>query len=483
MSATIRFLISVLAVALVAAAPDAPRFSWQKPHAKVTAAGDLEWAPLPFVFQAGSSVRYIDYDTGNDDNPGTRTQPWKHHPWDAQATGKSAQCTGIQTYVFKRGVVYRGALVAKESGRPGNPIRLTSDPSWGKGDASLYGSKRISGAWTRASAQSAPGIPSPEAVWFKDIGTEFMPHSAWMVAGGAITRISLARDPNWKVSNPDDVKSEWYKWEKAELVKAMIDGGKRSRAWAVDPVHLTAKGKDAYAGGTVWTEFMGIPNGVMGTPYPTPIEQYDPERHAILVAPSYRTGQAYLPAPQCRYFLENLPQFLDVPGEYYFVQQGPLAGRLYVRLPGEQDASRVAIELAERPTIVDIREKSHIHISGLTFRFQNAVNMFDDSLSPAPEVNPACVKALGACQNIRVANCKFEHIVRAFVMVSGGQGIADEIAFNDNEIQYADYGPIIVSNRGGTPPAGNLSGLIFCAIGFTKSVYERSPGTTATRFR
>ncbi len=41
-------------------------------------------------------------------------------------------------------------------------------------------------------------------------------------------------------------------------------------------------------------------------------------------------------------------------------------------------------------------------------------------------------------------------------MTSGGQGIADEIAFNDNDIQYADYGPILIQNRGRTPPAGNL---------------------------
>jgi hypothetical protein len=33
-------------------------------------------------------VRYIDYATGNDSNAGTsKASPWKHHPWDAAATG------------------------------------------------------------------------------------------------------------------------------------------------------------------------------------------------------------------------------------------------------------------------------------------------------------------------------------------------------------------------------------------------------------
>ncbi len=388
MHAAIKFLFSVLAVAIVTAAPpaapNAGRFSWQKSHAKVTAEGGLEWAPQPFVFQAGGSIRYIDYANGHDDNPGTRNRPWKHHPWDAQARGKAAQGTGIQTYVFKRGVIYRGSLAAKESGRPGSPIRLTSDPSWGSGEASLYGSKRITSGWTRGNAQSAPGIPSPEAVWYKDIGTELPPRAMWMVAGGGITRIPLARDPNWKVSNPDDVKSEWYQWEKIEPTKVTIEGKEQARLWAIDSTHLTAEDKNAYAGGIVWTEYASV----MGTPNPTPIEAYDPVRHAVRLAGPYEDPRVYKPVPHCRYFLENLPGFLDAPGEYYFVQEGPLAGRLYVRLPGSRTPTGVAIEIAERLTIVDIREQSHIHISGLTFRFQNVINWYDPGVPGDVEQTP-----------------------------------------------------------------------------------------------
>ncbi len=232
-----------------------------------------------------------------------------------------------------------------------------------------------------------PGFPSPEAVWYKDIGTEFTPHSVWMEAGGAITRISLARDPNWKVSNPDDVKSEWYEWEKIERVNVTSDGKPLPRYWGSDSTHLTAAEKNAYAGGMVWSEY----EFVMGTPYPTPIEEYDPVRHALRIAPPFGDSPdtpgriprtRYKPVPHCRYYLENLPRFLDVPGEYYFTEQGPLAGRLYVRLPREQDPNGVAIEVAERPTLVDIREQSHIHVSGLTFRFQNVIALVRNFTPP-----------------------------------------------------------------------------------------------------
>src|SRR3954470_2938559 len=71
------------------------RYSWQEPHAKVLPNGGLEWAPKPYVFEKGDSVRYIDFEAGNDTKDGRTPQTaWQHHPWDANATGESKACTG-----------------------------------------------------------------------------------------------------------------------------------------------------------------------------------------------------------------------------------------------------------------------------------------------------------------------------------------------------------------------------------------------------
>ena len=121
---------------------------------------DVEWQPKAFRFTPGASVKYVDYAAGDDANDGTRASPWKHHPWDKKATGKAVAPTGIDTYCFKKGVAYRGALVARESGKLGQPIRLTIDPSWGDGPAGLYGSVAIEGGWRRCTAATAPGIPA-----------------------------------------------------------------------------------------------------------------------------------------------------------------------------------------------------------------------------------------------------------------------------------------------------------------------------------
>ena len=135
-------------------------YSWEKPHAKVQPDGNLKWASKPFVFEKGSSVRYIDFKAGNDSKDGkTKATAWKHHPWDAAAAGTAKFCKGAHTYVFKGGVEYKGSLGVKESGTRDDPIRLTSDPEWGEGKAVFSGSTTIKGGWQKATAGAAPAPP------------------------------------------------------------------------------------------------------------------------------------------------------------------------------------------------------------------------------------------------------------------------------------------------------------------------------------
>ena len=108
------------------------------------------WVLCGSVYAAAdSSVRYIDFDSGNDSNPGTRNAPWKHHPWDTNAGGKSASAREIDTYIFRKGVIYRGTLEASESGTEDTPIRLTTEAGWGNGPAVLSGSTAYTNGWNR----------------------------------------------------------------------------------------------------------------------------------------------------------------------------------------------------------------------------------------------------------------------------------------------------------------------------------------------
>src|SRR6185503_7739658 len=101
-------------------APAQEEWIWRQPHAYVLSHGDLKWKPRPFTLEKGDSVRYIDFEGGDDARDGaSKDKAWKHHPWDPAAAGSAKSCTGIHTYVFKGGVTYRGGLAVAEAGKPG----------------------------------------------------------------------------------------------------------------------------------------------------------------------------------------------------------------------------------------------------------------------------------------------------------------------------------------------------------------------------
>ncbi len=428
-------------------------YSWQRPQARVLPQGDLEWAPEPFVFEKGNSVRYIDFEGGDDGNDGlTRSTPWKHHPWDADATGRAGECSGIHTYVFKQGVAYRGKLTAKESGEPGNPIRLTRDPDWGEGEAAVYGSVRIAGGWKRCTAADIPRhMPEPQKVWHLNLGADWTPHALWELRGEEVVRIPIARDPNWTVSSPDDPQSEWYEWT------ARIKG-----KGSVDAVHLTQDAPSFFDGGYVWTEW----SGNMGTIHIAAVQGYDPQQHLL------RAGNG---SKGNRYYVENVAGFLDSPGEYYHAVQGEHAGRLYVRLPDDRDPNGAVLEASRVKWPVEIKDQSHVAISGLRFSFNDVGE--PGTGWPPIWADPAAVRIAGNCQDVTVSHCRFHHVMAAVTafprmnrkfseiymtdLLPWRADVMDGIVIADNDIAFSDRSAVQVRQgqmltRIEYPPYGEL---------------------------
>ena len=439
-SVTCCVLLIVLAPAVAA------QYSWQEPHAKVLPTGDLEWAPKPFVFQKGESIRYVDYEGGSDANDGlTKNAPWKHHPWDSAAEGNAEACSGIHTYVFKQGVIYRGRLVGKESGEAGNPIRLTRDPSWGIGEAMLFGSQRLRGVWKKCTADDVPKyMPEPEKVWYLELGADAKrPFGLWMLDGSNVIRLEIARHPNWTVSNPDDPQFEWAPWTDFE-------GGRGKPHWLTNEEIFKGRPKDFFQGATVWSEWAGN----MGSDNSGSLAEVDPATGRVRLANcgGVRKG--------CRFFLEDLPGYLDGPGEYYFSADGEHAGRLYARLPGDRDPNTAVLEAAELTWLINVVDQAHIHISGLRFSFDNA-DGYDDSY-PSYAAKPTAVRIAGHCQDIAITNCRFLHVmgvVAAFTRMDKemtgyymqdlaqnyhANDLIDELVIADNDIAFSARAETIV---------------------------------------
>lgn len=157
---------------------------------------------------------YIDFEQGDDRNPGSRELPWKHHPWDLNADAVAKQTHGGHTYYFKKGVVYRGSLQARESGTAETPIVLTSEPSWGTGDALIYGSEALSDKWkscTDAECGEIPDVSRPQT-WYYDLHEKFEPRLLFALQEDRVMRLNIARSPNWKIRNPDNPRGEWWEW-------------------------------------------------------------------------------------------------------------------------------------------------------------------------------------------------------------------------------------------------------------------------------
>jgi len=425
--------------------PERARWSWDQTDADITATGDLVWKPKPFVYQAGAVVRYIDYENGSDDADGTKGSPWKHHPWDAAASGNAKASHGVVTYVFKRGVTYRGELMANESGVEGDPIRLTSDPSWGTGVAVISGAQQVT-HWTQGSDRS--DMPDGTKVWYADL--DFAPRAVWQIAKDGITRVDLARLPHWTVSDPEEVKSEWYRleqpgWWNNGCTALKVDfAGHRSHL-GIDTAHLTGPASD-YVGATIHVEY----GWVMGTPFPSLVEGFDESRKGLYFQGIWFGDSENIPTGM-HYYLEDKPNFLDAPGNFWFDHDKK---RLYVRLPGDADPSSTDVEVAQYPNLIESMGISHLSVTGLTFRFTNYAW---DLWQPAwgnPDINNAAIRVRGQAEDVRIAHCVFEHCAKAVRIDAQGNDTEhrseqplDHILVTDNDIDQTDHGAIEIDSH------------------------------------
>ncbi len=453
-------LLSVLVASCCGArAQNAPRWSWQEPQAKVLPTGDLEWAPKNFEFTPGKSVRYIDFASGDDANDGFSKQtPWKHHPWDPNARGNAAACKGAQTYVFKQGVIYRGEMNANEPGSAEDPQVLTRDPSWGVGPAVICGSEIVKD-WKKVADNNS--IPEPEKVWYADL--DWSPRHVWVIGqDGAVTRLALARTPNWTITDPDDIQSGWWTWKNPDRPfdnYASINGEQRHLAFDKEDIN-ESKPQDYYEGATIWT----TKGWVMGNPFPAKVLAVDRKNGSLVFPGQWGGAPSYKIIRGCRFYLEDKPQYLDGPGEFWFDKKG--AGcRLYLRLPGDQDPNTAQVEVARRIHMIDSSGVSHLHINGLTFRFSNVYW----NLTAAPywvshesiDVQPACVRLLGSGNDIEVTHCLFQHVHKGVRLKAAGRRDAiDQVLVADCVFSDADSGGVEIADSSTwgdvAPPMGRL---------------------------
>ncbi len=287
MNRALSFIIAVL-VAVTCVAAD---FPWQEPQATVTETGALLWKPKPFVDDLREqNLRYIDYENGDDEEDGKTPQTaWKHHPWDFDAAGNAKSCSGSITYVFKRGVLYRGQLHSTQSGTPEQPIRLTSTKDWGEGEAIFAGSRQLDGGWVKATTVKHPErLADPGKVWafnlrktdwwnkgkpgFKSSLVQYRknnrpklkpPFIGLYAIGkdGRTIRNHLARNPNWQEPGEDYAHDYWPAWD------GDATAWNRGLQWGAHDEELKGFPQDYFTGAIIWTTWPSLMGGATPLPH------------------------------------------------------------------------------------------------------------------------------------------------------------------------------------------------------------------------
>jgi len=158
----------------------------------------------------------------------------------------------------------------------------------------------------------------------------------------------------------------------------------------------------------------------MATLWKQAITNYDPVKKTIRVDDTNFGGK------DCKYYMENTPYMLDIPGEYYYDKTN---SRLYIRLPEDKDPNTATIEIASKSTMFTISSKNNIEISGLTFGFTTCDKVRYGNMDGIPTIS-----VQGTCNNISVTNCRFQYINGGINMV----GNFRNIVFADNEMNNID---------------------------------------------
>ncbi len=436
--------ISVTSVPLLAAETgwDAKTFpTWPSPvnpkAIQIDGTTDIYWMPEPYQFVAGKSVRYIDFIKGDDNAAGnTKESAWKHHPWDANATGKAASESGVHTYIFKGGVNYRGQLIGKESGTAEEPIRLTRDPSWGEGPATLAGSEVIYGGWRKliGSEVETAGLGKEAAgkVWSINIGKDFVPHALWATDGaGKKLRQTLARWPNWKIDHPYNHFTQWF------TVKKIKEGFPRTVIFADE---LKGFDKNAFDGATIWVDH---PNSsseftIMG-PVSSSVGGYDPEQGSL--RPELNHPRRH-PAVKSPFFLENKGWFLDEAGEWYYDKK---SGDLFLWVTADADPNQLMIEVAHHPITLELQGSKHVEIAGLTFTGGNSIDpnqAVDVGEYKAPEwfAEMPAIRLLGDCRSISMHHLTITETAGGGIanLVTSKDDIVSDISITDSLFTFLD---------------------------------------------
>jgi len=325
---------------------------------------------------------WVDADLGDDDNDGlTPTTAF-------QTIQRAADLAGPGTTVHILPGVYRETVWPALDGTAAEPVLYQAEN--GPGTVSIRGSENSASlTWTQLTENSI-GLPAgvdPTNLYSTDLSAWELdaPPRFLMEVSSGYARLPFAREPDWSVATEWKTHEFWW----------AADGGASPAACdpATDPdsnCDLPQRSLDQLTDQTSDSLPIGIEPGNLTTlgnltgatlvaidtlqghyVYRRTITAHDQGAGRVTVDRICEhdggTGNPGL-GWGSKYYLENKPNLLDTPGEWWY---DSVSKRLYLWPPAPGNPVAQNIEISRRDHGVQLRDRSFIHLDGLTVELVN----------------------------------------------------------------------------------------------------------------
>ncbi len=295
---------------------------------------------------------------------------------------------------------YRESITPANSGTASSPILYLAEN--GPGTVKIRGSDPSSSlTWTQLTTNTIglpPGV-EPKNIYYADLSNWGLGNSPRFVMeldgnGEVISRLPLAREPDWIVDSEWKYHEYWWAADggssqagcdpRTDPDPENCDSASRSLTQLTD-THSDTQPIGIEAGNlTTLGNLTGGTLNVLDTQTGTyifirKIIAHDVQAGRITVDQNCEVGYgSNTPGLGwgSKYFVEGLPYLLDSPGEWWYDQA---SGRLYLwpTVPG--NPAGMNVEISRREDGLSLRNQSYITIDGLIFEFFNNTAIVDNN--------------------------------------------------------------------------------------------------------
>jgi hypothetical protein len=374
--------------------------------------------------------------------------------------------------------IYRETIQPTMSGTSANPIEYRAEN--GPGTVFIRGSELADTLqWSQLITNTIgllPGV-NPANIYVADLSTWAMKGSPRFIVqlndnGQSITRLPLAREPDWNVTTDWKYAEYWWTADGGSTVSPCNPGRNLNHycdKTSSSMTELTDRSDDTDPAGVQLGNLMTLGSLTGATLITLDNVEGHYLYHRTIVAHDVATGKITVDRPcefdagsgdpglgwGSKYYIENHPALLDTPGEWWY---DVTSARLYIWPPEPGNPASLNIEISRRENGFDLTNLSYITLQGLTIELFNSSAVHSDNNE----------KEKSYKNIVRNVTLRYANIGVDLNQDANGprSNVTDGFILEDSEISYIDSLAIYQNYwwQGGTADTFTHSGILNTVI-------------------